>query len=384
MVSCCRFISIVLYLWIVSYFCCLFSYHSLLELHYGGRMNKSQTAREQAIEVGLLVREAKQRLDAELFLDEYPRWELGADHWSIILHGIFLHATKWGKKEAERFIHQGCWDSLPRPDLEADQSAMKLMGYWTSHKVIWDLYHSVYLLIGSPGPPPCGPQQRREAIHDILSSLRNQLHWQVYPITAKEDTQGPVDEPWSRPRRRGDSHEEALWEARMACQRVVEAAQVVKNNIERLSQGMRDVQWTHPCSHSRSCLQSHSLDGWLRSPSRPWQEKRVTFWELEVKPDPEESRESYPPSRTLKPSCFGGPTNWICHVGGQKLQPSQGWKIHRNSPGRSGPPSWFQRSEAGSSWGKVILHPLPLSASPRVCSSQMNCHIRMCDSSLFS
>ena len=79
---------------IVSYFCCFFSYPSLLELHYGGRMNKSQTAREQAIEVGLSVREAKQRLDAELFLDEYPRWELGAPHWSVILHGMLLHATE--------------------------------------------------------------------------------------------------------------------------------------------------------------------------------------------------------------------------------------------------------------------------------------------------
>ena len=85
--------SIVLYLWIV-YFCCLFSYHSLLELHYGGRMNKSQTAREWAIEVGLSVREAKQRLDAELFLNEYPRWELGAPHQSVILHEMFLHAAK--------------------------------------------------------------------------------------------------------------------------------------------------------------------------------------------------------------------------------------------------------------------------------------------------
>ena len=86
--------SIVLYSWIVSYFCCLFSYHSLLELHYGGRMNKSQTAREWAIEVGLLVREAEWRLDTELFLNEYPRWELGAPHQSVILHEMFPHATK--------------------------------------------------------------------------------------------------------------------------------------------------------------------------------------------------------------------------------------------------------------------------------------------------
>ena len=57
-------------------------------------MNKSQTARERAIEVVLPFREAEQRLDAKLFLDEYPRWELGAPHWSVILHKMFLHATK--------------------------------------------------------------------------------------------------------------------------------------------------------------------------------------------------------------------------------------------------------------------------------------------------
>ena len=183
MVNCC-FVSIVLYLWIVSYFCCLFSYHSLLELHYGDRMNKSQTTREQAIEVGLSFREAEQRLGAKLFLDK---------------------------------------------------SAMKLVGYQTSHKEIRDLYHSVYLLRRSLGPPPCGPQQRRKAICDILSSLRNQLHWWVYPIAAEEDTQGPVNEPQSRPRRREDPHEEALQEGRAAHQRVLEAAKVFKSDIEWLN-----------------------------------------------------------------------------------------------------------------------------------------------------
>ena len=91
-----------------------------------------------------------------------------------------------------------------------------------------------------------------------------------------------------------------------------------------------------------------------------------------------------PPSRILKPGWIGRPVNWICHVGGWNLQPSQGWKTHRNSSGRSEPPSQFQRSEAGSSQGKTLPHPLPLSASPGVCSSQMNCLVRMCNSSLFS
>ena len=58
----------------------------------------------------------------------------------------------------------------------------------------------------------------------------------------------------SRPRGREDPHEEALQEARSAHQRVLEAAQVLKSDIDRLSQGMRDVQGTCPCSCSRSHL----------------------------------------------------------------------------------------------------------------------------------
>ena len=139
----------------------------------------------------------------------------------------------------ERLICQGCQGSKWRPDLQADQSAMELVGYQTSHKEIQDIYHSVYLLRRSPGLPPCGSQQRREAIHDILSSLRSQLHQQVYPATA-EETQGPTGGHGSRPRRK-DLYEEALWEIRAACQRGLEVAKVLKSDIERLSQGMRDV-----------------------------------------------------------------------------------------------------------------------------------------------
>ena len=95
--------TIVSYSWMVLHFCCLFSYPSLLELHYRGKLRKSQTAREQAREMRLLVREAEWRIDAELFLDEYPRWELGGPHWSII-----LHAVECRQKEAERLICQGC------------------------------------------------------------------------------------------------------------------------------------------------------------------------------------------------------------------------------------------------------------------------------------
>ena len=170
MVNCC-FVSIVSYLWVVSYFCCLFSYHNLLELHYGDRMHKSHTAREWAIEVGLSFREVEWSLDNELFLIKYLRWEIGAPHWSVILHEMFLHVAEWGQKEVERFICWGHWGSLQRPDPEADQSTMKLVGYWISHEEIRDLYHSVYMLRRSTGPPPCGhtTEKGSNPWHPLLS-----------------------------------------------------------------------------------------------------------------------------------------------------------------------------------------------------------------------
>ena len=96
----------------------------------------------------------KQRvIDSKLFLDEYPQWGLGTPHQSVILHEMFLHAAGWGQKEAEHMCHQGHQSSIPEPNPEVDQSAMELVGYWTSRKEIRDVYHSVYLLRRSPGSP---------------------------------------------------------------------------------------------------------------------------------------------------------------------------------------------------------------------------------------
>ena len=124
---------------------------------------------------------------------EYPRWEIEGPHWSIILHNMFLHAAKQRCRRRQR----GSFDmrlhrqSLPKPDPEADVPAMKLVGYWTSHKEIRDLYHGIYLLRRSPSPTqPCGPWWREEAILDILSSLRNHLHRWGYTATPKEDAPG--------------------------------------------------------------------------------------------------------------------------------------------------------------------------------------------------
>ena len=297
-------------------FYCLFSYHSLLELHYGGTIKKSQTAREWPRETGLLVREAEQRKDAKLFLNKYPRWELGAPHWSIILHKMFLHAAEQGQKEAEKLIHWGCQGSASEPDLGAGQSAMELVGYWTSHKEIWDIYHSVYWLRRSPGLPPCGAQQRGRVIHDILSSLTSQLHRQGYSATTGENW-GYKNE-WVPRLSRRESYEEAL---KVACQRKMETDEVLRSDIERLSWGMSDVPWTHSrsCSrchtrsqsrsrsHSRShgrgcsqsCPQSCSWSIWPRSASGSQSRRKVTFQKPEVELDPKGEQEDYPPEPSI-------------------------------------------------------------------------------------
>ena len=69
-----------------------FSYMALLTLNYGGRMEKTQEAHLMVEREGLSYREAKRVVESNLFLDEYPRWNLGSPHRSVILHEMFLHA----------------------------------------------------------------------------------------------------------------------------------------------------------------------------------------------------------------------------------------------------------------------------------------------------
>ena len=148
----------------ILYYYYLPSYSTLLELHYGGCIKRSQVAQERAREEGISVWESERWVDLELFLDEYPQWGLGTPHWSVVLHEMFLHAKEWGRKEAECMFCWGCWDSVFEPDPGVDQSAMELVGYWTSWKEMRDIFHNVYLLKRSPGSPSCGEWQRRRTI----------------------------------------------------------------------------------------------------------------------------------------------------------------------------------------------------------------------------
>ena len=166
-----------------------------------------------------------------------------------------------------------------RPDPEADIPAIKLVGYWTSHKEIRDLYHSVYLLRRSSSPPPCGTQWRER------QSKTSCPLWGA--VCIGRDTLPP-------PRK---MHEGLLW--------LLPIQYVHGNPGLGLGGGkthmIQPSESTEGCPHvgmwhweaklgvdSSSHPQSQSLDKCLRSPSRHRLERRVTFWEPEVEPDPSE------------------------------------------------------------------------------------------------
>ena len=98
-------------------------------------------------------------VESDLFLDEYPRWDLGTPHQLVILHEMFLHAAAKGWQEAERMWCRGHRDSVKEPDPEAGQSALKLIGYHTSRVEVRDINHSVYLLNRALGFPSCRAAQ---------------------------------------------------------------------------------------------------------------------------------------------------------------------------------------------------------------------------------
>ena len=65
-----------------------------MTLRYGDRMEKSWVTCHHAEEEGLSIREVERVIESEMFLDEYPRWELGTPHQTVILHEMFLHAAE--------------------------------------------------------------------------------------------------------------------------------------------------------------------------------------------------------------------------------------------------------------------------------------------------
>ena len=181
-------------------------------------------------------------VETDLFLDEYPWWNIGSPHWSVILHEMFLHVASQGQKEAEHMCCQGCQGSVREPSSEVDQSALHLIGYHMSRKELRDMYHSVYLLNRAPGFPSCGEVKRRRAIQEILSSLQDRLQRQT---SSTEDEDAPENERESAPL---PTYEAALW---VACWKVMETAMALQSNLDRLDNELRGRMWAHSQSGNR-------------------------------------------------------------------------------------------------------------------------------------
>ena len=111
-------------------------------------------------------------LDADLFLDKYPRLEAGSPQHPYLLQVMFVHVKAAGQKEYEWAIHQGCQQLSPELDTEAIVPAIQLTGFKTMRDEIQGLYNEVYQLKRSPGPLLCSTE---ELTQEILSSLKEHL-----------------------------------------------------------------------------------------------------------------------------------------------------------------------------------------------------------------
>ena len=93
--------------------------------------------------MGISVREVEWCLDAELFLDEYPRWESDRPHHPYILQWMFAHAETAVRKEYDCTVCQGHWQPLSEQDTSVEAPTIKLVGYKTTQEEIIVLYHEV-------------------------------------------------------------------------------------------------------------------------------------------------------------------------------------------------------------------------------------------------
>ena len=211
-------------------------------------MEKTREAHRIAEQAGLSYREAEWVVESDLFLDEYPQWDLGSPHQSVILHEMFLHTESRGWKEAERMCHWGCKSQVREPSTEDNQSALHIIGYHTSRKELRDVYHSVYLLNRALGSPSCGEVKWKRAIQEILSLLQERLRRRTSSANAKDAPKNKMGSASS------PTYEVALWEVH---RKVMETTASLQNDLDRLDNEMR--------GRPRACSQSRT---WHRMQSR--------------------------------------------------------------------------------------------------------------------
>ena len=176
-------------------------------------------------------------MDVDMFLDGYARWEVGSPHHPVILHKMFQYTTEQGQKVAEQLVCQGHQHSLLKLDLQADVSAIQLVGPQTSNEEFRTLYYEVYKLRRLPGSPPWGLEWMEELATEIVSSLKDCLGQQEdRPLWGIEEPGlADVQPPRSKTSRRGRRDtptEKDLAEAGEAHQRALATATTLEEKIE--------------------------------------------------------------------------------------------------------------------------------------------------------
>ena len=121
---------------------------------YGSKRDKAIATNGWVAREGQPVREAERIMDVELFLEGQTKWEEDSPPWLVMLYEMFKHAANEGWKEAEHTVCRGHWQGLPKLDLEADLSAIQLVGPETSKEEIVSLYLKVYKQQRLPGSLP--------------------------------------------------------------------------------------------------------------------------------------------------------------------------------------------------------------------------------------
>ena len=243
-------------------------------------------------------------MEIDLFLDGYIRWEVGSPDCSVNLHEMFLHATEQGQKEVEQMICQGHWHSLPNLDLQADVSAVQLVGPQPSKEEFKDLYYQVYKLRRLPESPPWGSERMEKLATKIVSFLIDCLGQKGgRPLQGlQEPGLADIQPPRSKTPRRGrrdTSTERDLTKAREGHWKALATMAALVEEIERLSWSVTR-GWPGICAHSRSqdCQRRRS-QGQNRRHHRVWpEESPAPFFECSPPwwgPGSGEDEEAKPP-----------------------------------------------------------------------------------------
>ena len=164
-------------------------------------------------------------------------------------------------------ICHGCQQSYPGLDTKAEVPAIQLVGFKTTRDEIWELYNNVYQLKRSPGPLTYGLEQTKEWVQEILTSLKEWL-WQRWGSTQqKEEPEWGLTSTLRMWVGGNDLCNSALAEAREAHWQVLEAAHILEEKIEWLSQSATRIgstsHWhSHSCGHlrrqPRGCSRGHT------------------------------------------------------------------------------------------------------------------------------